>query len=798
MCKKLIYLCSFVLVLGLTTTVANADISDGLVAHWPLDEGQGTTTADLSGNGNHGTFIDTPGWDSGKFGGALDFDGIDDVVDCGLAPELNFRTGDFSISLWVKVSVDPGPDTRHVFQKGDDDFDNWAMEFRDNDGGDIEFEIEDGTDHKVDTDDPHGTGLIDDEWHHIVMMRETVKLRVYVDGAEDMGVAAEGASNIPADYDIDTSLGPAYIGANYDKDKIGVGENFFLGLIDDVAVWNRALTVEEINYLWNNGDGNPIDVSDPALASNPYPANEEPDAPYKVVLSWTPGIYAAPTNGHKVYLGESFNDVNDATGAGAQTATSYTPAPRLDLGRTYYWRVDEVNAPPTSHIEFKGEVWSFTTEPVAYAIENITATASSAHSADMSPENTINGSGLDANDLHSNEPTDMWLSGSEPLGAWIEYDFDKVYKLHEMWVWNSNQTIESLVGFGLKDVTIEHSANGTDYTTLTDVLEFAQAPGADGYAHNTTVDFGGAAAKYVKLTANSNWGMLPQYGLSEVRFLYIPIRAREASPDSGESDVNPDVVLGWRAGREAAQHDVYVSTDEQAVIDGTAPVISVTEASHGPLDLDLGQTYYWRVDEVNEAETPATWQGDLWDFTTQEYFVVDDFESYNDLDPGDPASKRIFNVWIDGYGIPTNGSIVGYEIAPFAEQSIVHGGEQSMPLSYSNTGGAAYSEAERTFAVGQNWTQAGAATFVLYFHGAEGNTGQLYVKVDGSKVVYDGDAGDIAKVEWKQWNIDLASLGVNLQNITKLAIGIDGNGATGTLYVDDIRLYRLAPEPQAN
>jgi hypothetical protein len=114
-----------------------------------------------------------------------------------------------------------------------------------------------------------------------------------------------------------------------------------------------------------------------------------------------------------------------------------------------------------------------------------------------------------------------------------------------------------------------------------------------------------------------------------------------------------------------------------------------------------------------------------------------------------------------------------------------------MPLTYSNTAGAAYSEAERTFAVGQDWTKAGAATLVLYFYGAEGNTGQLYVKVNGSKVVYGGDAGDIAKAEWTQWTIDLASLGNSVQNVTKLAIGIDGNGAAGTLLFDDIRLYPL-------
>jgi len=243
---------------------------------------------------------------------------------------------------------------------------------------------------------------------------------------------------------------------------------------------------------------------------------------------------------------------------------------------------------------------------------------------------------------------------------------------------------------------------------------------------------------------------------------------------------------------------VYLSSDEQAVIDGTAPVNIVTETSYGPLSLDLGMIYYWKINEVNMAEVPTTWDGDVWNLTTPEFIVVDDFESYNDLDPDDPESNRIFNAWIDGYEQPTNGSIVGYAEAPFCERTIVHGGKQSMPLFYNNTGGAAYSEAERTFAAPQNWTKAGITTLVLYFHGTAGNTGQLYVKVNGSKVVYGGDASDIAKPQWNQWSIDLASFGASLQNVTKLSIGIDGISASGTLYFDDIRLYRLAPKPQAN
>jgi hypothetical protein len=273
----------------------------------------------------------------------------------------------------------------------------------------------------------------------------------------------------------------------------------------------------------------------------------------------------------------------DLTGVyrGLLSDSSYAVGEHLNLGETYYWRVDEVNAPPDSTV-FKGDVWSFTIEPVGYAIDgaNITAAASSSM-AGTAPEKTIDGSGLDDGDLHSTNPGDMWLSdmlGQQP--TWIEYQFDKVYKLHEMLVWNQNQIIEPSIGYGFKDVSIEYSADGIDYKTLGTAHEFARGGGAPGYAADTTVDFGGAAAKYVKLTVNSGWeSILTQYGLSEVRFSYIPVGAREPSPDSGATGADADAVLSFRAGREAATHDVYLSTDEQAVIDGAAPVVTVAEPS---------------------------------------------------------------------------------------------------------------------------------------------------------------------------------------------------------------------------
>jgi len=170
---------------------------------------------------------------------------------------------------------------------------------------------------------------------------------------------------------------------------------------------------------------------------------------------------------------------------------------------------------------------------------------------------------------------------------------------------------------------------------------------------------------------------------------------------------------------------------------------------------------------------------------------VDDFEDYNDYPP-----DEIYSTWVDGYMNPTNGSTVGYLLPDWAagehyvETRIVHSGAQSMPLFYDNTGTAMYSEIERTFAVAQDWTEAGVDTLVLYFYGAAENAGQLYVKVNGYKVLYDGDPGNIRQQEWTRWSITLTALPVNAQSITKLSIGVDDKNATGTLYFDDIRLYR--------
>jgi len=126
---------------------------------------------------------------------------------------------------------------------------------------------------------------------------------------------------------------------------------------------------------------------------------------------------------------------------------------------------------------------------------------------------------------------------------------------------------------------------------------------------------------------------------------------------------------------------------------------------------------------------------------------VEDFEDYNDFEP-----DRIFDTWMDGWDIPANGSQVGYAEPPFAEKTIIHGGKQSMPLSYDNTGGVAYSEAERTFAVPQDWTVKDVKALTLWFRGnplafQESPPGTFTISADGVDI---WDTADEFRYVYKQ------------------------------------------------
>ncbi len=494
---------------------------------------------------------------------------------------------------------------------------------------------------------------------------------------------------------------------------------------------------------WYEGDYVPAAFKPVVEATEPNPEDGATDVPQDVILSWTPSSQAAA---HDVYFGESFDDVNNAPTMNTldmlrsddQQETFYDPEGLLDFGKKYFWRIDEVNAPPDS-TAFKGPVWSFTVENFAYPITNISATASSENKPEMAADNTVNGSGLDG-DLHSTDAEEMWLShrdGEQP--TWIEFEFDQPYELYELWVWNQNQVIEENIGFGVKDVTIEHSLDGVTWTTLGD-FEIAQAPGEPDNPHDDTIDLSGVYAQYVRMTIHSNWvGLLQQYGLSEVRFYYVPVEANDPTPAAGDSDVPLDVTLDWRAGREAVTHEVYFSKDEAEVVDGTALAGTVSESRFQPGTLEYGQVYYWKVNEVNEDAPVPVREGEVWQFSTVENLIVEDFESYTD---DDANGEAIWQTWIDGFDNPQNGSQVGYLVPPYAEQSIVFSGRQSMPFFYDNSpGGANFSEATRTFDQARDWTTGGVSQLSLWYQGFPASLGS-FVQAGGT-ITMTGSGSDI-------------------------------------------------------
>lgn len=577
---------------------------------------------------------------------------------------------------------------------------------------------------------------------------------------------------------------------------------FNIWMREDGCIVDKIMITTNPNYTPAN-EGPPESIREPdILAYNPAPGDGDANVPRDVILSWKPGDLA---DKHDVYFGTIYEDVNDADTDSillvgpAQDANTFNTG-RLEFNNTYYWRIDEINA-PADPATFKGYTWSFTTELYAYPMPGNTIMASaSGQLGSQDPQNTVDTSGL-SNGLHSTDPAAMWLSDvSEPGTAWIQYDFGKPYKLNEMLVWNYNAP-SAYSGFGIKDAVIEYSVDGTSLEQLDGIHEFARSTGSKDYAYNTAIPFGDIPVQMVKITANSNWGseQFNLYGLSEIRFMQVPVHAKEPYPDNRGADVAIDVILGWVAGREADEHDVYLSKDRQAVIDGSAPVVTVSQDEYGPLSLDLGSTYYWRIDEVNNNETIPIWQGDIWSFSTTEYLVVDDFESYNDVTPGQESSNRIYLTWIDGYDNPSvNGSTTGYPDPVFAdgehfvETGIVHGGNQSAPIFYNNTT-AGISEVTvntGTLPVGGDWTAGAPETLIMWIYGDPNNSSeQMYVKVKDARVNFDGD---ITQAQWQEFSIDLASLGINLSNVTTLTIGFDktgANGGSGMVFIDDIMLY---------
>ena len=274
---------------------------------------------------------------------------------------------------------------------------------------------------------------------------------------------------------------------------------------------------------------------------------------------------------------------------------------------------------------------------------------------------------------------------------------------------------------------------------------------------------------------------------SQALTAYLP------TPADGAVDASTAPTLTWLPGQLAMTHRVYFADNLDAVTQGAAEADQgeVEEPTFEPGALEPVTDYFWRVDEtVASGEVKA---GPVWTFST--VLPVDGFDDYTD-DEG----SRIYETWIDGWTNGT-GSTVGNVQAPFAEQTIVYSGIQSMPVDYNNVNSPFYSEAEQEFSPTRDWTVGGVDTLVLYVRGRGGNDPDvLYVALEDSAgataTVNHPDETIVKSSSWVSWPIPLSDFaGVNAARIKKLYIGVGDKadpkpGGAGRIYIDDIRVTK--------
>ena len=458
-------------------------------------------------------------------------------------------------------------------------------------------------------------------------------------------------------------------------------------------------------------------------------------------VAWNKGDTAAS---HDVYFSENRADVE----AGAEIAflgnqgaeffvVGFPGMPYPDglvPDTTYYWRVDEVEADGAT--KYEGFVWRFTVPPkTAYA-------PNPAEGAELVDPNVV-------------------LSWGAGFGA----------KLHYVYFGDNYDDVGNAAG-ALPQGTKEYTP-GT--------LEFAKT-------YYWRVD----EFDIVETHKGDVWSFTTEGAVTSLE------------PANGAVDVTQTPILTWTPGAYGASHDIFFGLDKYAVknADTSSPEYkgsgNLGSESYDPGQLEWNTIYYWRVDEANNANVDSPWTGPVWSFTTANFLIIDDFEAYNDINEGEPGSNRIYLAWIDGYDNPaTNGSVVGNDPPPFAEQNIVHRGLQSMPMSYDNAVGK--SEATLTLTSNRDWTVKGVDTLTIWYRGSSSNAAEpMYVVLNGSAVITNDNPDAALATAWTEWNIDLQAFGINLTNVNSITLGL-GNRAnstasgSGMLYFDDIRLYPPAP-----
>ena len=508
----------------------------------------------------------------------------------------------------------------------------------------------------------------------------------------------------------------------------------------------------------------------PKSAYDPIPADGSTFADPNIDLNWAAGLKAVM---EAVYFGTDADEVANAAGALPVMERTFDPG-TLALDTTHFWRVDTFDG-----LEWtKGEVWRFTTLPdVAITDPSLTVW----WTLDEGPGGmtVVDWSGHGHHGTLINGPE--WVDGYD--GSALNFDGiddSVIYRLAAEETWSAyTVTVWARADTLWQSANSCVFANHMTFATDTPSMQIS-FDSINNYQYHGSVDeiIGPAKTDWVHLAvscdgrtstfyydgkvaatvatgtsdpvfskfaiginrAEDNWfdGAVDDLRIynkvltqDEIKLVMRidPLLAWNSHPMNGAtSDINTVLPLNWSPGEGASSHEVYFGADKDAV--DNADTSDATGIYRGrrsgtsytpPEGVEWGGgPYYWRVDENNSDGTVA--KGRVWSFTVADFILVDDFESYTD---NDVDNEAIWQHWIDGFGVPTNGAQAGYLVPPYAEQTTVNGGMQSMPLIYDNTAGVRNSEVVLSLAAPRNWTNHGVGVLSLWYRGYPPSVGSF-------------------------------------------------------------------------
>jgi len=552
----------------------------------------------------------------------------------------------------------------------------------------------------------------------------------------------------------------------------------------------------------------------PKTAYNPDPPDDAKCVSLDTVLSWKAG---AEATAHQVYFGTTdpppFIDL--------RTTTSYEPAELLP-DTQYYWRIDGIKdrqtwpgelwtfrtTPSIPVIDPNLVGWWKLDEMCGDSTTVLDSSGNGHHGTFVGDVQYVDGSDGDAlafdgrNDYMelpigsvigslTNSTFAMWLD-SQPGGSWARaFDFGtddpNVYMcLGPRWWFMDdmyfaittegvdNQSLVQPTGFDIE--TGWHHVAVTINADMQTVILYYDG---EELARNDSVllspsDLGQTTNNWLGRSHNEDDSYylgsmddfrIYNYALKQAEIQKVmmgdPLLAWNPKPAVGSTlDIEHLSLISWSPGDNAAQHDIYFGTDENAVENADAS--DTTDIYRGRQDpntytptetLEWDQTYYWRIDEINNDQTIS--KGRTWSFTIADFILVDDFESY------DTEDNQVWYSWHDGlgYGSPGTdpyyagngtGAAVGDETsASYLEEAIVHSGDHSLPFYYDNNKQdyAKYSEIELTLTSPRDWTKEDVAELSFWFRGypayvgsfVEGPTGTFTITGSGADIWNQSD-----------------------------------------------------------